>query len=123
MRRTICLTFVLAALAVPSFAQRITATIRGTVTDATGGVVPGATVTVRNENTGFTRSTVTNGAGSYSLGELPTGTYTVDVSLSGFKTALRKGIVLDVADVRGEDVQLEAGTLSETVTVESPALA
>ena len=64
MRRTICLTLVLAALAAPSFAQRITASIRGTVTDSTGAVVPGASVTVRNENTGFTRSNVTNGAGS-----------------------------------------------------------
>src|SRR5438067_1446476 len=123
MRRTISLTLLLAAFALPSFAQRITASIRGTVTDSTGAVVPGASVTVRNENTGFTRSNVTNGAGSYSFAELPIGTYTVDVSLSGFKSAIRKGIVLDVADVRGEDVQLEAGTLSETVTVESPALA
>src|SRR5947207_2474907 len=123
MRRMIALTILLVALAIPSFAQRITACIRGTVTDSTGAVVPGATVTVKNENTGFSRSTVTNGVGSYSFGELPTGTYTVEVSLAGFKTVIRTGIILDVADVRAEDVQVEAGALSETVTVESPAVA
>src|SRR5438552_18295706 len=111
MRKTICLTFVVVALAVPSFAQRITASIRGTVTDSTGAVVPGATVTVKNENTGFSRSTITNGSGSYSFGELPTGPYTVEVSLAGFKSVMRTGIILDVADVRGEDVQLVAGAL------------
>src|SRR2546425_8918663 len=107
MRRTISLTLVLVSLALPSFAQRITASIRGTVTDSTGAVVPGATVTVKNENTGFSRSTVTNGAGSYSFAELPTGTYTVEVSLTGFKSATRTGILLNVADVLAEDVQLE----------------
>jgi hypothetical protein len=123
MRKRILLTIALVALASPCFAQRITATIRGTVTDTSGAVVPGASVTVTNENTGFSRSTVTNDVGSYSFVELPHGTYTIDVSLSGFKSAVRKGIVLDVADVRGEDVRLEAGTLTETVTVQSRALA
>src|SRR5436189_1210653 len=123
MRRMISLTILLVAFAAPSFAQRITASIRGTVTDSTGAVVPGATVTVKNENTGFSRSTVTNGVGSYSFGELPTGAYTVEASLAGFKTVIRTGIVLDVADVRAQDVQLEAGALSETVTVQSPAVA
>src|SRR5438034_11068245 len=123
MRRIISLTILLVAFAAPSSAQRITASLRGTVTDSTGAVVPGATVTVKNENTGFSRSTITNGSGSYSFGELPTGPYTVEVSLTGFKSVIRTGIILDVADVRGEDVQLVAGALSETVTVESPAVA
>ena len=123
MRRMISLTILLVAFAAPSSAQRITASLRGTVTDSTGAVVPGATVTVKNENSGFSRTTITNGSGSYSFGELPTGPYTVEVSLTGFKSVMRTGIILDVADVRGEDVRLEAGALSETVTVESPALA
>src|SRR6266571_2467369 len=124
MRRMISLTILLlVAFADPSAAQRITASIRGTVTDSTGAVAPGATVTVKNENSGFSRTTITNGSGSYSFGELPTGPYTVEVSLTGFKSVKRTGIILDVADVRGEDVQLEAGALSETITVESPAVA
>ena len=74
MRRVAVLALLLSvSVAVPSFAQRITASIRGTVTDSTGGIVPGANVTVKNESTGFTRSTVTNSAGSYSFAELPRG--------------------------------------------------
>ena len=119
MRRVAVLALLLSvSVAVPSFAQRITASIRGTVTDSTGGIVPGANVTVKNESTGFTRSTVTNSAGSYSFAELPTGTYTVEVALDGFKSSIRKGITLNVADVHSEDVQLEPGALSENVTVE-----
>ena len=118
MRRATCLTFLLVALAVPSWAQRITASIRGTVTDSTGAVVPGATVTVKSDETGFGRSTVTNEVGSYSFAELPTGTYAVEVSLAGFKSAIRKGITLNVADVHAEDVRLETGPVEETVTVE-----
>src|SRR5439155_24834921 len=108
MCRTISLTLVLVSLALPSFAQRITASIRGTVTDATAAVVPGASVTGKNEETGFTRSTVTNGAGAQSFAELPTGTGTPEVSLSGFTSAIRKRTVLNGADVLAEDVQPEA---------------
>lgn len=121
MYRSFCLTVVLLALAGPALGQRITASIRGTVTDGTGAVVPGASVTVKGEETGFTRSTVTNATGSYSFPELPTGTYTVEVTLSGFKTAIRKGITLNVADAHAEDVQLETGGLNENVTVEVAA--
>src|SRR6185503_15186534 len=106
-----------------AYAQRITATIRGTVTDSTGAVVPGANVTVRGENTGFTRTTVTNSSGLYTFAELPLGTYTVEVALTGFKSAVTHGITLNVADVRSADVQLEAGAVSENVTVEAPAVA
>src|SRR3954454_12563197 len=98
MYRNICLTILLVAIAAPSFGQRITATIRGTVTDSTGAVLPGASVTAKGEETGFTRSTVTNQTGSYSFPELPTVNYIIEVSLSGFKTAIRKGITLNVAD-------------------------
>lgn len=55
----------------PALAQRSTASIRGTVRDATQAILPGATVTVRNEETGLTRTTVTNHAGLYSASELP----------------------------------------------------
>jgi hypothetical protein len=106
----------------PAFGQVTTASIRGTVTDSTGAVVPGATVTVKGEQTGFTRETATNAAGFYSLSELPVGTYSVEVTLNGFKSAQRTGIVLNVADVRAENVTLEAGAVTENVTVASPAL-
>src|SRR5262249_34228802 len=106
-----------------AFAQRITATIRGTVTDTTGAVVPGATVTVKGEDTGYSRTTQTNSSGVYSFPELPTGRYAVEVSLSGFKSAMVPGIALNVADDRAVDVRLETGALTENVTVEVPAVA
>jgi len=123
MRKTACLIVLLAGLALPAYAQRTTATIRGTVTDSTGAVVPGANVTARSEETGFARSTLTNSAGVYSFPELPLGTYTVEVALSGFKTSVVKGVALNVADDRGVNVRLETGTLTENVTVEVPAVA
>jgi Carboxypeptidase regulatory-like domain len=120
---TAFLSVLIVSLATASFAQRITATIRGTVTDSTGAVVPGATVTVRGENTGFTRSTTTNASGVYSFPELPTGAYAVEVGLSGFKSAVVKGVTLNVADDRSVNVRLETGTVSENITVEVPAVA
>lgn len=106
----------------PALAQRSSGTIRGTVTDPSSSIVPGATVTVRNEGTGLTRTTVTNADGLYAFTELPVGSYQIEVALSGFKTASRTNIVLNVADDRAVNVQLDTGGVSETVTVESPAL-
>jgi len=124
MRKTLAfLLLMVLAVALPARAQRITAAIRGTVSDSTGAVVPGATVTVKSEETGYTRSTTTNAAGAYSVPELPVGAYIVEVSLTGFKTATTKGIALNVADVRSVDIKLETGGISENVTVEVPAVA
>ncbi len=115
--------FLLLLLPASGFGQRTTASIRGTVTDSSGAVVPGATVTVTGTDTGLTQNTVTNTDGVYSFAELPVGTYSVEVALTGFKSAVREGIGLNVADVRTIDVQLEAGAMSETVTVTSPSVA
>ena len=110
---------VLTLLAGTAVAQRTNASIRGTVTDTTGGVLPGATVTVNNEETGLTRATVTNSDGIYAVGQLPVGRYKVDVELNGFKTASRTSVLLRVADDYSIDFQLATGAISETVTVEA----
>jgi hypothetical protein len=107
----------------PALAQRISATIRGTVTDPTGAVVSGAKVTVTNEATGLTRSAPSNSAGNYSFAELPVGSYRVEVETAGFKTAVRSKIAVNVADTRAVDVQLETGGVSEQVNVEVAAVA
>src|SRR5438093_594267 len=122
-KMTVFLMALLVLPAVPSIAQRITATIRGTVSDTTGAVVPGVNVTVKSEETGFTRSTVTNSSGVYSFPELPTGTYSVEVALTGFKTSVVRGVTLNVADDRAVNVRLETGTVTENITVEVPAVA
>lgn len=112
--------FVLAAA--PAFAQRTTATIRGTVLDQTGAVIVDAKVTLTGEETGVTRSTTTNSSGVYSFSEITVGKYRVDVEFPGFKSAAVSGIVLNVADDRAVDVTLETGELLEQVTVESPVV-
>jgi hypothetical protein len=110
-------------VATPALAQKITGTIRGTVSDPTGAVIQGAKVTVTNEGTGLTRSMTTTEAGIYSFAELPVGSYKVQVEHSGFKSEVRTNVVLNVADARAVDLQLQPGEVSEIVTVESTAVA
>src|SRR5262245_55332384 len=115
--------FALLLLSIPATAQRVTASIRGTITDSSGGVMAGTKVTVKNEATGLTRTATTNSAGNYAFADLPTGSYRIEVEAQGFKSEVRSKIVLNVADVRVVDVQLSTGELAETVIVESPAVA
>jgi Carboxypeptidase regulatory-like domain len=70
----------------------ITATISGTVTDPTGAIVAGATVTATNVDTGVALSQTTNSQGFYSFPELPVGKYTIDVKMSGFKAYQQTGV-------------------------------
>jgi hypothetical protein len=71
-----------------------TASVSGVVVDSAGGVVPGATVSVKNKATGTTSETVTNTNGVFSIPALEAGTYTVTVSLQGFKTAVINDVPL-----------------------------
>jgi len=112
----------IALFAVPVFAQRFSATIRGTVTDQSSAVISGAQVTVKNEETGLTRQTKTNASGNYVFADLPVGSYRVDVESAGFTNASRTKVTLDVAEVRAVDVQLTTGGLTETVSVEATNL-
>ena len=120
MRTTLLFPLVaLIFLAAPADAQRSTGGIRGTVRDATQSVLPGATVTISNEDTGLVRTVVTNSAGVYSVPELPVGRYKVAAELQGFKLAARTGVVLRVADDLGIDFELAPGAISEVVNVEA----
>jgi hypothetical protein len=105
-----------------ALAQRTNAAVRGTVTDSTGAVIPGATVTARATDTGLTRSTTTNNSGLYSFPDLPIGRYRIDAELQGFKTASLTDVTLSVADDRELDFVLETGQVSETVSVVSTAV-
>src|SRR5689334_24538367 len=87
-------------------AQTFRGTILGTVTDASGAAVPGATVTIKNTGTGLTRVVTTSDDGTYSVPELPIGTYTVSVGKDGFKSAVVNGVAVEVAGERRADVTL-----------------
>ena len=98
------------------FAQATgTATVRGTVTDSSGGVLPGATVTVLNSGTKSLVTAVTDDRGGY-LAVLFPGTYDLRLS-SGVQAYEQKGIVISPDITRGIDVKLEVGQQSETITV------
>src|SRR5437867_4311135 len=118
--RVVLVSLLLVSLTV--YAQTFRGTILGTVTDASGAVVSGAKVTVRNVGTGLERSTQTSPDGRYSLPELPIGTYTVTATQSGFQTSVTKNVVVDVAAPRRVDATLKAGQVSTTVEVSGEEL-
>jgi hypothetical protein len=97
-----------------------TATVRGTVSDSSGAVLPGVTVTITNTNTKDTRSAATNDRGGFTFPSLFPGTYELKAELQGFKTYNATNIVLHSNDTRGVDVQLEVGAVTEVVSVSSP---
>src|SRR5438552_11282670 len=101
----------------PALAQTIRGTITGTVTDSTGGVVPGATVTVTNTATGISSSAVTNQEGGYTIPLLPPGIYQAPSELPGFKKYVRNGIVVEIAQTTRLDIALQVGAVSEEVQV------
>jgi carboxypeptidase family protein/TonB-dependent receptor-like protein len=98
-------------------AQEITGAITGVVTDQSGAVVPGATVTVRNVSTNIESSMVTDASGVYLASNLPVGQYEVKVELAGFRTYVRSDLEVHVADRLRVNPVLQTGAVSETVTV------
>ncbi|MBI3477741.1 MAG: TonB-dependent receptor [Acidobacteria bacterium] len=110
--------FVLVILAATTLmAQTFRGTILGTVTDASGAVVSGATVKVRNVGTGQERTTTTSADGSYAIPELPIGTYSVSVTQSGFQTAVANNVEVGVGGERRVDALLKTGDVSVKVEV------
>jgi hypothetical protein len=104
-----------------AWAQLSTAQLSGRVTDESAAVLPGATVTVTQIETAFTRSDVTDGNGSYVLPNLPLGPYRLEVSLLGFRTHVQTGIVLRVGASPVINAVLSVGSLEESVTVTGAA--
>jgi hypothetical protein len=105
------------------FGQEITGTITGTVRDSAGAAVPGATVTVTDsEKKGNTRTVTTNDDGQFTAPNLQSGFYDVTVEAANFKKHLESRVKLDVNERRNVEVTLEAGNISEVVTVESTPL-
>jgi hypothetical protein len=109
----------LALIATPAFAQTITGRIDGRVADSSGAVLPGATVTVRNDNTGLSVALTTDPSGVYTATNLPVGTYTVSVELQGFRRAQRTGVQLGADGRLTADFALGVGEMTESVQVQA----
>src|SRR5687767_1051527 len=112
--------FVLLLASTPAWAQA-TAELSGRVTDESGAILPGVTVTATQTDTGFTRTAVTDDAGAWVMPNLPTGPYRLEVSLQGFRTYVQTGIVLQVDARPTINAALGVGNIEETVSVEAAA--
>jgi hypothetical protein len=93
--------------------------IEGTIVDASGGVVPGATVTLTNQDTGVVQTGRTSDAGYYRFPSLGSGTYSIRVTLQGFKTVIQDGVRLQAAETRTINLTLGVGEAAEEVTVQA----
>jgi hypothetical protein len=109
--------------AATAFGQLPVGTILGTVKDSSGAFVAGAQLTIRNQDTGLTRTTVSGADGSYRFDALPVGSYEIRTEQAGFRTEVRSGITLFVAQQATVDIALEVGTISQQVQVTSAAQA
>lgn len=105
----------------PSNAQVLYGTLVGNVKDPTGAVVPGATVTVIQAQTGLTRQVQTDSRGGYTASTLSAGTYTVRISAKGFKTFVRADVPVVINTVNRVDATLEVGAVNQTVQVNASA--
>src|ERR1700760_1332791 len=119
---SLMLLFVLAFTVGSAYAVDVNARIKGTVTDPSGAVVPGAIVTATNTATGVKYPTKSLGSGDYLFPQLPVGTYSISVTAPGFKTFAATGIVLTIDQEYVEPVKLEVGNQSETLEVAADAV-
>ena len=119
----IALLFIACMHNAPARAQQVTGDIVGTVTDATGALVPNANVIVKNVGTEEIRTGVSSEKGEFTFALLPPGTYTVSVDAKGFKTFIQSNITLDVGARYRVSAQLQIGKTSEQVIVTSEAAA
>lgn len=113
----------LAVLGSPiAFGQAVAvASVSGEVTDQTGSVVPGATVTITQTATGQKKTAATDATGHYAFPDLPVGPYQLDVKAHGFKAYVQKGIVLQVGTNVTANVALQLGSVSQTIEVNASA--
>jgi hypothetical protein len=113
------ITFAFAGAPAPVAAQAVNATLLGTVSDSSGAAVANAKVTITETNTNISRTAQTNESGNYVFPDLPPGTYRVIAELTGFKRASRSGVDVVVNTTSRIDLDLQAGDISETITVEA----
>ena len=117
LRRSMCALILVPAL----FAQSDRGTITGTVADSTGAIIPNATVAVKNVDNGTESKTVTTSTGNYTVPQLPVGNYQISVELQGFRTYVRSGVTVQVAETARVDIVLQVGSTSDSVVVTADA--
>src|SRR3954451_2888501 len=124
MGRMIGVMLALLGAASVSAAQGFRGGITGRISDASGGRMPGVTVTATNVATNVASTTTTNGEGDYAILFLNPGSYAISAELAGFKKVIRQNLEVRVGEKLGVDLTLDVGTMSETVavTAESPML-
>src|SRR5579875_1753209 len=118
----VCVLAICVGLLTPTslLGQSTTASLGGTVTDASGAVVPGANIVLTNEASHDQRTSQSNGAGVFSFSAVPTGDYDIQISAQGFSTFQQKAIHLDPGDQRTiRDIKLAVGAATQTVEVTS----
>src|SRR5580692_8353324 len=120
-RECILLVLSLVLPAICAWSQTQLATLSGTITDPSGAVVPGVSVTIVGQGTGLNRSVLTNTAGEYRFAGVPTGDYSVRVEKTGFQTQVREGVALVPASGLIINFSLTIGDLRQQVTVNANA--
>ncbi len=120
LKGDVLLVALLLSCASAAYAQ-LTAQIVGTISDASGGVIPGVTVTVINEGTGIKWEAKTNQVGNYTVPLLQPGVYRIEVQTEGFRSLSRSGIRLEVAQTAKLDFKLELGSVTESIEVKDTA--
>jgi len=123
LNKSFCAFTALAGLSL-LFSQARNGTLLGTITDASGAVMPNAKVVITDQNTNVARATQTTEAGYYAVPDLPPGEYSVAVEVTGFKKAIRGNVTVQVNSTVRVDLQLQPGQITESidVTAELPLL-
>jgi hypothetical protein len=120
--RVIIAVTVLLMATVTGYTQLVSGNLTGTVYDATGAVVPNATVVAQNDATGVENTTKTTSAGEYQIANLPAGTYTVSVTAAGFLKSALKGVQVTLNVTATNNFSLQVGTSTQTVEVSASAV-
>jgi hypothetical protein len=121
LRRIVALLSLALLIASAAFSQAVNGTIVGTVTDASGAVMPGVKITLTEVNTKMVHTRETNASGDFSFPDLPPGAYDVAAEMTGFKKEVKSGTVLEANNSPRVDLKLQTGDVTQTVEVSAIA--
>src|SRR5947209_20080025 len=116
-RLFVAATLLCLSLSAYTFAQTSNATVGGTVSDSTGALIPGVTITATNTATGIVNTVISNEAGAYQFASLQTGTYKISAELGGFQTQTYNNVTLGISQQVRLNFTLQVGGLAQSVEV------